>query len=68
MKMNYNESDCLLFGNVFWASYSGQRKGEFDIFEKAFHTYISLDSLNFAINIGDSNISRFAKEYLTQLI
>lgn len=68
IKMNYNEQDYLLFRNTFLDNYNGYRKDEFDDFEKAFHIYISLDFLNFAINIGDENIQRFSKEYLTQLI
>lgn len=68
MKMNYSEQDYSLFKNAFLDSYNGYRKDEFDVFENAFHIYISLDFLNFAINIGDSNIQQFAKEYLTQLI
>ena len=68
MKMNYNEKDYLLFRTAFLDSYNGYRKDEFDDFEKAFHIFISLDFLNFAINIGDENILKFAKEYLTQLI
>ncbi len=68
MKMNYSEQDYSLFRNSFLGSYKGPRKDEFAIFEKAFHIYISLDFLNFAIHIGDSNIQQFAKKYLTQLI
>lgn len=68
MKMNYSEQDYSLFRNAFLDSYNGYRKDEFADFEKAFHIYISLDFLNFAINIGDENIKKFAKEYLTQLI
>lgn len=68
MKMNYSEQDYSLFRNMFLDSYQGPRKDEFAIFEKAFHIYISLDFLNFAINIGDMNIQQFAKEYLMQLI
>ena len=68
MKMNYSEQDYSLFRNAFLDSYNGYRKDEFSDFEKAFHIYISLDFLNFAINIGDENIKKFAKEYLTQLI
>lgn len=68
MKMNYSEQDYLQFRNAFLDSYNGYRKDEFAAFEKAFHIFISLDFLNFAINIGDENIQKFAEDYLTQLV
>lgn len=68
MKMNYSEQDYPVFRNAFLDGYNGYRKDEFDDFEKAFHIYVSLDFLNFAINIGDENIRKFAEDYLTQLV
>lgn len=67
MKMNYSEQEYSLFRNAFFDSYNAYRKDEFDDFEKAFHIYVSLDFLNFAINIGDENIQKFAKDYIESL-
>ena len=68
MKMNYSEQEYSLFRNAFLNSYNAYRKDEFDDFENVFHIYISLDFLNFAINIGDENIRKFTEDYLTQLV
>lgn len=67
MHMTYNEQDYMLFRNTFMDHYNGPRKEEFDDFEKAFHLYVSLDVLNFAINTGNSDMQQFSEAYIQKL-
>ena len=48
--------------------YSGARKDEFDVFEKAYHIYNALDNLVYAMEIGDETIAASSKEYLKQFV
>lgn len=68
MKFNYNRQDYSLFKRIFMEHYSTKyRKSEFDIFEKAFHIYIGLDSMIYYINMDDKDMVRHIKEYLKDI-
>ena len=56
-----------LFRSEFLNHYHGPRKAEFDDFEKAFHLYVALDVLNFAVNTGNSHMQQFSEAYLKDL-
>lgn len=67
MKMNYSDQEYPLFRAAFLNHYTGPRKDEFDDFEKAFHIYISMDVLNFAINTGNAGMKQFSEAYIREL-
>ena len=55
MKQSYNEKEYALFRNTFLEHYhTSHRKSDFDIFEKAYHIYPTLDSLVFSQEVGNS--------------
>lgn len=67
MKMNYDKETYPIIKKSFLDSYQGERKDEFDRFEKAFHLYIATDFLSYAIKVGNDSMKTFAKEYLDEL-
>ncbi len=67
LKMNYSEQEYSLLRNAFLADYSGSRKDEFSVFERAFHVYVALDYLRFAHESQDREIADFAERYILEL-
>lgn len=69
MKMNYTEMAYVHYRNIFLEQYeTAYRKEEFDLFEKAFHMYVALDSLVYFIGIGNKEMERSVKNYLNYLV
>lgn len=69
MKMNYSDENYNILKKTFIEHYDTiYRKSEFEVFEKAFHIYITLDFLWFFIEIGDKVMQDKIMQYLDFLV